>query len=192
MTVATYRVRRGIIMFHLTMPSAGDPVAAMTQATSALLTNLPSIGLATTVELSTRSKGEDAIKWTNEIDAPSVALRLQAYPDLTGAKIRVSLRCLGSDDQVFAIENGLLFWTQLAEPDSPPDEPIEITLSLNTDVYMATSWGDERDNRALAARNAPRFNAFLQAYARDTDATVEDFSADDYPGQVDAAGLVLA
>lgn len=178
-------------MFHLTMPSAGEPAAAMTQATTALLANLSTIGIATEIELSTRSKGEDAIEWANEIDAQSVASRLRAYPDLTGAKIRVALRCLDRDDQVFTIENGLLFWTQLAELDSPPDEPIEITLSLNTDVYMATSWGDDRNNRALAARNAPRFNAFLQAYVRDTDATVEDFSADDYPGQVDAAGLLL-
>jgi hypothetical protein len=74
---------------------------------------------------------------------------------------------------------------------SSPDEPIEIAIVLNTDVYVATSWGDDRDNRALAVDNAPRFNAFLAYYLRDTGATLDEVSADDYPGQVDVTGIRL-
>lgn len=178
-------------MFHLTMPSEGSPVAAIRRAAEVFLDHLQNIGAATAIEISTSSEGEDAIKWTDELDAKRVAQRLEMYSDTTCIKVRCDLHCVGDDDRELVIPNGMLFWSQLAELTSPPDERIEITISLNTDVYMATSWGDDRDNQALAVRNFPRFNAFLANYLRDTNSTVDEFSADDYPGQVDFMGIHL-
>jgi hypothetical protein len=173
------------------MPSGGEPVAAIGRATEVFLGHLPSIGDVTMIEISTRAEGEDAIKWTGELDARRVAQRLEAHPDTTCLKVRCDLRGVGADDRDLVIPDGMLFWSQLAELTSPPDEPIEITISLNTDVYVATSWGDVRDNRALAGRNAPRFNAFLAQFVGNTGATVDQYSADDYDGQVAITGIRL-
>jgi hypothetical protein len=192
MTAATWRFRHGIIMFHLTMASAGRPVDAMIRATLEFLHHQRSIGAATAIELSTRKAGEDAIKWMDELDSEGVVRRLAAHPDITCIKVRCELRCVGSDDREFVIPNGMLFWSQLADLTSPPDEPIEIALSLNTGVYVPKSWGDDRNNRDLAMRNAPRFNAFLDHYLGDSGATVDDVSADDYPGQIGITGIRLS
>jgi hypothetical protein len=125
------------------------------------------------------------------LDASHVAERLETYPDITRVFVTCDLRCEDDDGRELVIPGGLSFWVQLAEDDSPPDEPLEVNLTLDTDVYLARSWGEDRDNRALAARNAPRFNRFLAGFLRVTGAAVESVSADDYRGQVDATGIVL-
>ena len=51
--------------------------------------------------------------------------------------------------------------------------------------------GDDRDNQALAARNALTSMPSWVSYLRDTGATVDEFSAGDYPGQVDVMGIHL-
>jgi hypothetical protein len=72
-----------------------------------------------------------------------------------------------------------------------PDEPLEMTVALDTDIYLDRTWGEIRDNRVLAERNAPLFNQFLARLRYDTGAVIESVSADDYPGQVDETGMVL-
>ncbi|HWU88161.1 MAG TPA: hypothetical protein VN253_12830 [Kofleriaceae bacterium] len=178
-------------MFHLTMPSGGTPLTAIRCATVVFLEQVKTIGIATSVEVSTRSGGEDALTWKGVLDGPRVGQRLEAYPDTTRVLVTCDLRCEDSDGREFTISDGLTFWGQLAEDDSPPDEPLEINLTLDTDVYLPKSLGEDRDNRVLAARNAPRFNRFLASFLRETGATVESVSAGDYRGQVDATGIVL-
>jgi hypothetical protein len=187
----TWRSKSGIIMFHLAMPSSGTPADAIRRATAVFLEQVKLVGAARDVEVSTRAGGEAAHAWSDVGDGGQVARRLEAYPDVTGVLVRCDLQCDDRDGGRFVIPAGLTWWVQLAEIDSPPDEPIELNVTLDTDVYLAHSWGDDRDNRELAARNAPRFNRFLAQLLRDTGAHVESVSADDYRGQVDAAGIVL-
>jgi hypothetical protein len=111
MTTATWRFRRGIIMFHLKMPSGSAPVAAINRATEVFLDHLPSVGAVTMIEVSTRAEGEDAFKWTDEFAAKRVAQRLEAHLDTTCIKVRCDLRCVGTDGRDFVIQNGMLFWS---------------------------------------------------------------------------------
>ena len=192
MTAATtWRAKSGLIMFHLAMPSRGKPAASIRRATKALLDEVRLIGAAREVEVSTRSGGESAHEWSDALDGNLIAQRLEAYPDVTAVLVRCDLHCEDLHAREFVIPAGMTFWAQLAEIDSPAEEPLELNVTLDTDVYVAKSWGDDRDNRELALRNAPRFNRFLINLLRATGATVDSVSADDYRGQVEATGIVL-
>jgi hypothetical protein len=191
MAATTWRSKSGLIMFHLAMPSRGEPVVSIRRATEALLDQVNLIGAAREVEVSTRSGGESAHEWSDALDGNQIAQRLEGYPDVTAVLVRCDLHCEDRHASKFVIPAGMTFWAQLAEIDSPADEPLELNITLDTDVYVAKSWGDNRDNRELAVRNAPRFNRFLVNLLRDTGATVESVSADDYRGQVEATGIVL-
>jgi hypothetical protein len=191
MAATTWRSKSGLIMFHLAMPSRGQPVASIRLATNVFLEAVKIIGVAREVEVSTRSGGEGAHEWSDVIDGPQIAQRLEAYPDITAVLIRCDLHCEDRDASRLAIPSGMTFWVQLVEVDSHPDAPLEMNVTLDADVYVAKSWGDDRDNRDLAQRNAPAFNRFLANLLRDTGATVESVSAEDYRGQVDATGIVL-
>lgn len=187
----SWRTKSGIVMFHLTMPSHNDPVRAMRQATGEFIAELPVIGRPRSIVASTVVGGEHANTWTGELDAARVTFLLEACSDLTRVQVTCDLCCEGADGDVFAIPAGLTFWVQLAENDSRTDDPLEMTLVLDTDIYLAQTWGEDRDNRALAERNAPAFNRFLARLRRSTGAVVESVSADDYQGQVDENGIVL-
>jgi len=192
MTAArTWRLKSGIIMFHLTMPSNAAPAAAIRRATAVFLDHVALVGAVQEVEVSTRSGGEYFQEWTDIMDSQDVVRRLERYPDLTAVQVRCDLRCEDSRGGSLEIPGGLTFWVQLAEVDSPPEDPVELNLTLDTDVYLPTSWGNDRDNRELAARNAPRFNLLLARLLRETGAHVESVSAEDYRGQVDATGILL-
>lgn len=190
-TAKTWRSKSGIIMFHLAMPSGGQPAAAIRRAVASFLEHAAEIGAAQEMDVSTRAGGESAHTWRDVGDSAAITQRLEAFADLTAVLVRCDLQCEGRDGGSFVIPAGLTFWAQLADIDADPDEPIELNVTLDTDVYLARTWGDVRDNRELAMRNAPRFNRFLADLLRSTAATVESVSADDYPGQLDATGVVL-
>ena len=80
----TWRMKSGIIMFHLTVPSSGDPVLAMRSTTIGFVAQLPAIGPAFAMTVSTRADGEDAHEWTGEMDMVRVSALLRAHSDLTG------------------------------------------------------------------------------------------------------------
>lgn len=187
---STWRIKSGIIMFHLTMPSNADSAAAIRRASAAFMDDVAAIGTPCNVAVSTRSGGEYAAEWTGVTDSTELARRLEHYADVTGVEIGCDLHCEDRGGGSFVIRSGLGFWVRLAEVDSPPDEPLELNVTLDTDVYLSKTWGEDRDNRELAALNAPRFNRFLVGLVRDTGATIESVSADDYPDQVNASGVV--
>lgn len=192
MTAATtWRSKSGIIMFHLAMPSSAAPAAAIRRAVEVFIHQVTSVGTVREVKVSTRAGGEDAEEWKVAGDEREIVQRLAECADVTAVLARCDLRCEDRDGEAFIIPGGLTFWVQLAEIDSPPEEPLEINVTLDTDVYIPKTWGDDRDNRELAMRNAPRFNRFLDALVRETGALIDSVSADDYPGQVDANGIVL-
>ena len=191
MTATTWRSKSGIIMFHLAMPSDGLPLAAIRRAAATFLEQVALIGAAREVDVSTRSGGESAHTWRDVGSRSEIVQRLELLADVTAVLVRCDLQCEDRSGGSFVIPAGLTFWAQLADIDADPDEAIELNVTLDTDVYVARSWGTDRDNRELAMRNAPRFNRFLAELLRDTGATVESVSADDYRGEVDAAGFVL-
>jgi hypothetical protein len=177
-------------MFHLAMPSRGEPATSIRRATAVFFEHVNIVGAPRKVEVSTRSGGEGAYEWSDVVDGDQIAQRLEEHADVTALLVRCDLHCEDRHSG-FVIPLGMTFWIQLAEIDSPPEEPLELNVTLDTDIYVAGSWGDDRDNRALASRNAPSFNRFLASLLRETGATVESVSAGDYREQVDATGIVL-
>src|SRR3954464_6109567 len=140
MAASTWRSKSGIIMFHVTMPSGGKPVVAIRRATATLLASVRRIGAAREMAVSGRSGGEDACTWRDMDDGKQIAQRLETLADITAALVRCDLHCEDRDDGRFVVPGGMTFWVQLAEIDSDPDEPLEINVTLDTDVYVARSW----------------------------------------------------
>jgi hypothetical protein len=69
------------------------------------------------------------------------------------------------------------------------DHTIGLHLSIDIDIYSPTTWGERRENRALAELNGPRLSKFLGIVRRDLGGTCDAIDAEDYPGLVDETGF---
>jgi hypothetical protein len=189
----TWRQGSGLFTFDLSVPVFGSPSATMARAATAVLRYLPEIGAAASVALSTLSHGDDALMWRDaEVDAASIARAVEAHIDAARVIVTGDLRCVDLDGSDIPIARALSIWIELPDlgaPDPTATAELEITISIDVDIFAARSWGDERDNARLAAVNAPRFNRFLAALCRDTNATVTGVDAEDYPGESDVFGF---
>ena len=188
----TWRSKSGLLMFHLDMPTGGRPSESIIRASRVFLDKVGAIGSATIMEVSTHAGGENAFTWTDLANGVAIADRLAAHAELWRVSVSSDLRIETMDHGELVLYRAMRFWAQTIEDDSPPDAPIELTLVLDTDIYLARTWGDERDNRALASLNAPRFNRFFMSFLSETGAQVDSISDDDYHGQLDETGVCLA
>src|ERR1041384_67092 len=173
MTMSTWTTGSGLISFNLKVPQTARPATALAHATSVVLENARIIGSLAAASLSTLSAGEDAIVWNvGSIEAVEIVKMVQEHEDSARVELTFDLRCTGHNGE-FVIARGLDCWIErgpLSEPDA--DVPLELTISLDTDVYSAMTWGQERDNRSLSMMNAPLFNRFLSAVRNGTHASV--------------------
>jgi hypothetical protein len=191
MTTSTWTTGSGLVTFNLKIPQRGSPAAQLANATSIILENAHTVGNLIYASLSTLSEGEDAVEWdAGEPETKAIIRAVQEHTDAARVELTFDLRCRGADDVEFVIARGMDCWIErgsLTDPDAAG--PLEITISLDTDVYSPVTWGQERDNSSLAARNAPLFNQFLWAVRERTGASVGPVHAEDYAGQVGPDGF---
>ena len=190
MTTSTWRNGSGLISFNLKIPQTERPALLLAHATSVVLENARVIGSLAYASLSTLSEGEDAIEWHGrELESVAIVNSVQEHEDAARVELTFDLRCIGTDGD-FEISGGLDCWIERGDLSDPnADRPLELTISLDTDVYSAVTWGKERDNRVLSARNAPLFNRFLVAVRQGMRAMVGPVHAEDYTGQVGPDGF---
>jgi hypothetical protein len=191
MTTSTWTTGSGLITFKLKIPQRGGSADQLANATAIILENARSVGNLAYASLSTLSEGEDAVEWdTGEPETKAIIRAVQEHADAARVELTFDLRCRGADDVEFMIARGMDCWIErgsLADPNA--SDPLEITISLDTDIYSVVTWGQERDNHSLAARNAPSFNQFLLAVRERTGASVGPVHAEDYAGQVGPDGF---
>ena len=191
MTTSTWTTGSGLITFNLKIPQHGSPAIQLANVTAILLENARTIGSLIYASLSTLGEGEDAVEWgADELEAKAIIRAVQDHTDAARVELTFDLRCRDADDIEFVIARGMDCWIErgsLVDPSAPV--PLEITISLDTDVYSAVTWGQERDNHSLAARNAPLFNQFLLAVREGTGASVGSVHAEDHAGQVGPDGF---
>jgi len=191
MMTSTWTTGSGLVTFNLKIPQHGTPAFLLASATSIVLQNAHTIGNLTYASLSTLSEGEDAIEWhTSELETLAIVRTVQEHADAARVELTFDLRCRGLDGGEFVIAHGMDCWIErnsLSEPNA--NRLLEITISLDTDIYSAVTWGQDRDNRSLSARNAPLFNQFLLAVRQGTGALVGPVHAEDYADQVGPDGF---
>jgi hypothetical protein len=191
MTTSTWTTGSGLVTFNLKIPQHGSTAVQLANATSIIIENAHALGNLTYASLSTLSEGEDAVEWiSGEPETQAIIRAVQEHADTARVELTFDLRCRGADDVEFMIARGMDCWIErgsLTDPDA--SDPLEITISLDTDIYSAVTWGQVRDNRSLSARNAPLFNQFLLAVRERTGASEGSVHAEDYAGQVGPDGF---
>jgi hypothetical protein len=191
MTTATWTTGSGLVTFNLKISQQGSPADQLAHATSVVLEHAHTVGDLTYASLSTLSEGEDAIEWNaGELDPEAIIRAVQVHADAARVELSFDLRCRGADDAEFVIARGMDCWIERGSlVDPAATDPLEITIALDTDVYSPVTWGEDRDNRLLAARNAPLFNQFLLAVRHGTGAAPGPIHAEDYAGHVGPDGF---
>jgi hypothetical protein len=189
--MTTWTTGSGLITFSLKIPQCGGQAVQMANATSVVLEHARAIGDLTYASLSTLREGEDAVEWNSgELEAVAILRAVQESADAARVELTFDLRCRGADGAEFVIASGMDCWIERSSLSDPnASGPMEITISLDTDVYSEVTWGEERDNRLLSACNAPLFNQFMSAVRQRTGAVVGSVHADDYAGQVGPDGF---
>src|SRR5512140_2076409 len=155
MTTSTWTTGSGLVTFNLKIPQHGSLAVQLANATSIILENARTVGNLTYASLSTLSEGEDVVEWNaGEPETKAIIRAVQEHTDVARVELTFDLRCRDVDDVEFVIAHGMDCWIErgsLTDPNAT--HPLEITISLDTDVYSPVTWGQDRDNRSLAARN---------------------------------------
>lgn len=168
---------------------------------SGLLVRLPDLlgdfAFATKVEVATLSQGDGTC--VLDLREPGASDALQAFlsrtEEVVGVTVDLTLRCEDQERRPFDLEHGALLWinirlTESGTLDPASDAPIYLRVQLNVDIYAPKSWGWERDNTGLAARNGPRLAAFLERIERDVPAALLEIDAEDYRGMIGPRGFL--
>jgi hypothetical protein len=187
----TWLVKSGLAYWVFELPAqAGIPAdRQLVDGLTAIVGVLDGFAEIRSAEWQTREAGEDAL--IQELDGrggAEVAAELVAggssLRHITSVSLEVDLVCLGPagrPDRVMGGADLALEWD---------GDRLEMTFGLNTDIFVARTWADNRDNRALAALNAPRLNSFLHRLQSEIGARLRSFDPSDYVGQYTAAGAV--
>ncbi len=113
---------------------------------------------------------------------------LRAHTDLEDVVVRVDLLCTPPDGEgTVRLLGGATLWLTLEEDEE--DAPFRLLVELQVDLYAPLSWGEVRDNRALAALNRPRLAGFLRRLQEELGAELVDIDAPSYRGQVGPFGF---
>ncbi len=167
---------------------------------SGLVERLPSLlgdfAYATMVEVATLSQGEDACTLDLREAGSSSALLgfIERTDDVVYISIDLTLCCEDLECQHLELDRGAILWicielTETGALDPSVSAPVRLRLQLNVDIYAPRSWGKERDNAVLAARNGPRLAAFLDRLERDIPVELIDIDAEDYRGMIGPRGF---
>ena len=149
------------------------------------------IGVVSSASLSTFAEGEDAFEWREP--AP-MQVRQSLVEHQTAARLWFTIELVATTPSgaELRVPHGMDIWLERDDLLDPASHgPLELTITLNTDLYASRSWGEDRDNHALAAANAPAFNAFLAAFAKELDSSIDEVDVGDYEGVVTTAGFAV-
>lgn len=177
--------------FFAAAPASG-PVGPPGAATTALLVEqavgvascLDRFGVVTEVGLRTASRGDYAgTRALGGRDLQGVLAEAAAeHPDLV--EIRLALDLLvhlvpaGPEERLSGA--GSVAVSLIPRWDPGEERRISVSLSVHVDIYAATTWGEVRDNRVLAALNGPRLAGFLRCLGARPGITVTGAESDSY------------
>jgi len=151
------------------------PAAAIAATARAAILAAPGFARPAAATWTTTSAGDDAAAQPRgtPIDAETPSAVLHAHPDLIAGALELDLVVQAPDGSEAILDDAAALHIEL------DDDRLVFWLSLHVDVYARRSFAANRDNTALAERNAPRLAGFL---ARLAEATGADVASVDAPG----------
>lgn len=174
--------------FELPCPSM-DRSEALAVTLAALLRALGSFAVAGPIQVTSASGGELAGVLAPGAEPERVASGLAAWPDAEDLTIPLDLLVTdpvsGATERLSEGATAWLTW----ETETERASPIRLLLSLGVDLYARRTWGEHRENTALAAANQPRLHAFLQRLAKDMGGVCHGVDAPGYRDQVGPLGF---
>ena len=175
----TWRRKSGLASWDLQLP--GPYPAAVGVGLSAL----GDFAAIRRVRLTTASGGEHAHDVPvpgSDSDVDAIVAALEQVPDLEDVEVDLDLLVASPDATLHRLPDATL-WITWEGDEGVEDRghPVRLLLSLDVDIHAARSRGDDRDNRTLAALNAPRLAGYLERL-RAAGAVYCDVDAPSYPG----------
>jgi hypothetical protein len=191
-TPQTFRNRSGLIAFAMDVPLTGRPTFMMRHWVTTMLRHAEIVGRLRSVSFDTRTE-EDYRVWHSPNLSPSfIVSQIEHCTDVVAIFLRWTIVCTTPSGGELDVEDALLAYIEFADRQEPSTtDPLEATIILDTDIYAAVSWGDDRDNRVLARLNAPLFNKFLRESLAEIGVTNLQVDAPDYLNQVNTEGFVI-
>lgn len=89
------------------------------------------------------------------------------------------------------LKDAARLWLEPSDSESSEVNTIDITLSIDVDIYSPVTWGEERDNRTLATINGPRLARFLRALRDQLNGALVLLDAESYDSVADETGFRL-
>jgi hypothetical protein len=193
---ATWRLKGGLARWSMVAREwpGGDPRAWYRDAAVTAVGLLNDFAVAEHVWLTTEAEGEleERVVLPPADPQGGLAAAFAAHPDTYAAVVTLALLLVtepSAPAQPFPRSARLAIELEQEEDRAPL---LSLFLSIDADIYAPTTWGEQRDNRVLAAANGPRLTRFLRALQDRLGAEVNGIDAISYPGQVDANGFVTA
>jgi hypothetical protein len=156
--------------------SGTAPAAAIAACARAAILALPGFAVPASASWTTVSAGDDAAVQPRgtALDADTPGAVLHAHPDLIALALDLDLVAQALDGSEATVEDGGVLRIELE------DDRLVLWISLHADLYARRSFGANRDNAALAERNAPRLAGFLARLAEATGAQLASIDAPGY------------
>ena len=169
-TAKTWRWQDGLALWSFRIPSsAGEDLAQCLQrCVGGIMVNLQGFAEVGSVAVSTESGGEDAFEAIGASQIRELDLEGLVARDST-AEITMWLNLLvvvEPDTENTLLNNAAQLSVEAADAGPGGGIAVDVTLSIDVDLYSPLTWGEDRNNRALAEINGPRLTRFL-AFLRD-------------------------
>jgi hypothetical protein len=164
MMTPTWRCKSGCIGFEYSLePLKGELASTqIRRVATQLVAALAPLAVVTNNDFGTVLLGECVGEFSGSEAGQLLVSALKTVSDVSDFQIECSLLCRDENLQTFAIDPGMSIRIERADKsDSGNHSPLELYLSLDTDVFVSVTDVD-RDNRKIAQINAPVFNKFLQ------------------------------
>jgi hypothetical protein len=143
--------------------------------------------------VSTESGGEDAFgakdaSQIRELDLEGLIARESIVQITAWLNLFVDIEPGGGST---LLNNAARLWVEPADAEPDSDIAVDITLSIDVDLYSPLTWAEDRNNRALAEINGPRLTRFLSLLRDQLGGTVTLMDAEGYAGLVNETGFAL-
>lgn len=191
----TWRLKSGSASwdYELVYDESEPPNLAYARLVGRFISACEGFAVPDTARLTTGSGGEDAhvfdLRDSNQRD--QLHATMTATDDVEDVEISLTLvyEPTTFHQGPAMVPGGATAWLSRETDADDRQSPFRLLFSLAADLYAFVSWGKQRDNTVLAARNAPRLEMFLRRLESQLGGMLKDIDAPSYQGQAHAYGF---
>jgi hypothetical protein len=178
--------------YHVPLHDGEDLGHGFQRCVADIIDNLGGFAEVRDMSISTKSDGEDAVVLDDASKVREFDLRGFSARE-TIVQLMISLDLLvvtepNGGEQL--LNDAARLWLEPADSDNQSTlNAIDVTLSIDIDIYSPITWGDDRNNRVLAEINGPRLRRFLEFVRDQLRGTPVRRDSEDYAESADETGF---